>query len=374
MKILPTEITPLKSDYLLQIQKKTEIMPPLSVGEEVEAKIVEKHPSGKMQILLKNHRMIANSDLQFQTGDKIAVRVAQLHPKVILNITHNKSPLNAQLIDHLRFYRSNPKALLEFFKEGIDRLSIKHLGGLVKYLEEKDVKEIQSLFKSLIFSKESMKNPFFLRDYVEKFGYLMEKGLGEALKKKINRTANVNNASQNLKGVLLKISDRIQSLLEARNFPAAEKLASFIRSSLKTIDSHQVINYQFQEQEGKYMFQIPLLFPEKMGLAEIFINFKDRDSKGKGDQGKKSALFLLNMDALGDVVVETQIHEKKIGCILKCEDKEACDFITPFLGELEEKLTGLGYGMENLKCVTKKENLKLKSERQFIRDSIDIKA
>ncbi len=365
MKILPSSITPHKLNSLLQIQKKAEFLPPLSIGEVVEAKIMEKSHSGKALILLKNHKVMADSELVLRKGEKVAVRVAQLHPRVILQIIQNKISQNSRMMDSLRFYRSNPKALFEFFIEGIDRFNLKNLGELATYLGEKDIKNIQSILKSLIFSKESLKNPLFLRDYVYKLGYLMEKELGEALQKKSNRAMNVSNASQNLKGLLLSISDRLKSMMETRNFPATEKLAGFITSSLKIIDSHQVINYMFQEYEGKYMFQIPLLFPENMGLAEIFVKFRDQDSKGKDGQGEKRVLFLLDMDVLGDIVVDTKIETKKIDCVLKCEDKNVCDFIRPFLGELEERLMALGYGVECLKCVTENYNLKTKGELEF---------
>ncbi|MBU8911021.1 MAG: hypothetical protein KOO65_07110, partial [Desulfobacterales bacterium] len=166
---------------------------------------------------------------------------------------------------------------------------------------------------------------------------------------------------------------------ETKNLPAAEKLEGFVRSSLKTIDSHQVINYMFQEYEGKYMFQIPLLFPEKFGLAEIFVKFRDQDSQGKDRQGEKSVLFLLNMDALGDMVVEAKIKTKKIGCVLKCENEIVCDFIRPFLKDLGDKLTALGYEIDYLKCVTEKDNLKIKSEHRefqnlFSLEGVDILA
>jgi len=365
MKILPPAIATHKLNALLQIQKKVEFLPSLLVGEVVEAEIMETSRYGKTLILLKNNRVMASSELLLRKGEKIAVRVAQLHPKVILNIVQDKISQNSGLMDHLRFYRSNPKALFEFFTEGIDRLSPENLGELATVLGKKEVNNIQSVLKSLIFSRESLKTPFFFRDYIYKFGYLMEKGLEEALKKKSNRTTNVRNASQNLKGQLLSVSDRLELLMGTKNFFAAEKLAGFINSSLKTIDSHQVINYLFQEHEGKYMFQIPLLFPEKMGLAEIFVKFRDQDSKGKDSRGERSVLFLLNMDVLGDIVVDAKIKTKKIGCVLKCEDENVCDFIRPFLAELGEKLMALGYGIDCLKCVTEKVNLKIKSEGEF---------
>lgn len=340
-------------------------MPPLSLGEVAEAKIVETSCNGKALILLKNCRIMANSDLEFRKDEKIAVRVEQLHPKVVLHIVQNKISQKSLLMDYLRCYRSNPKALLEAFTEGVDRFSIKNLGELATVLEQEDVNNIQLLLKSLVFSRESLKNTFFFKDFIHNSGYLMEKGLGEALKKKIHGTMNVENATQNLKGILIRMLDRLQPLMETGKFSSAEKLAGFISSSLKTIDVHQMVNYMFQEYEGKYMFQIPLLFPESMGQAEIFVNFRDQDSTGKGSQGKNNVLFLLTMDVLGDIVVEAKIATKKIDCTLKCADEKACDFIRPFLGELKEKLMGLGYGIDCLKCVIEKDKLKTKAEHEF---------
>jgi len=379
MKILPPAIASSKLNYLLQLQKKAAFLPPLSVGEVVEAKILETPRYGKALILLKNHSVMANSELVLRKGETVAVRVTQLHPKVILHIVQNKMSQNFRLMDYLNFYRSNPKALFEFFIEGIDRFSLKNLGELATHLGKKDIKNIQSVLKSLTFSSETLQKPLFLREYAHKFGFLMGKGLGETSKRKSGKTMTVGNAPENLKELLIKMSDRLQSLKETRHLPSAEKLAGFIRSSLKTIDSHQVINYMFQEYEGKYMFQIPLLFPEKFGLAEIFVKFRDQESQGKDRQGEKSVLFLLNMDALGDMVVEAKIKTKKIGCVLKCENEIVCDFIRPFLKDLGDKLTALGYEIDYLKCVTEKDNLKIKSEHRefqnlFSLEGVDILA
>ncbi len=364
MKILPPAIASLKLNHLLQIQKKAEFLPTLSVGEVVEAEIMENSRHGNVLILLKNSRIMANSDLPLNKGEKVAVKVEQLHPGVILRIIPNETLQNPRLMDCLRFYRSNPKALFEFFMKGVDRFSPENLGELAAHLGKEDVKNIQNILESLIFSRESLKKPFFLRDYVHKFGYLMEK---------------VKNPSENLKGLLIRMSDRLQTLIETRNLPAAEKLAGFVRSSLQVIDSHQVINYLFQEHEGKYMFQIPMLFPESMGLAEIFVKFENRDSKGKGRREEKTVLFLLNMDALGDIIVEAKIKANKISCVLKCGDKNLRDFIRPFLEELGEKLMALGYDIDYLKCVTEKDNLKTKVEHRefqnlFTLESVDILA
>jgi len=366
MKILPTTQPVHKPDFLLHIQKKAESLPPLSVGEVVDAEVVEGSRAGKAVILLKGSAIIADTELPLTKGERVAVRVARLHPGVVLRTVHGGILEKAGVVDYLRVYRSNPKALSNLLMEGVDRFSPEKLGDLADRLGKEDAKNIQKIFKSLIFSRETLKNPLFFKEYVHRLGYLMEHTLGKALKRIGGRRGHLGDALDTLKGGLIKVSDRLQPLLRAGDLPAAERLDRFVRSSLQTIESHQVINYLFQEYEGKYLFQIPLLFPDSRGLAEIFVEFKDRDSPGGGRRGGKSVLFLLHMDALGDVVVEAKVEAEKIRCVLKCRDQRICGFMRPLLGELGERLVALGYDIEHLECVTQKDIPKIQDQyREF---------
>jgi len=361
MKILTPAIASNKSNHLLQIQKKAEFLPPLSVGEVVEAEIAESTRYGKALILMKNRPVMAYSELSLTKGEKITVRVAQLHPGVVLHVAQNESSQKSRTMDYSRFNPSDPRVLSEFFMKGIDRFDPEKLGKLAAHLGKEDIKNIQNILKSLIFSRESVKDPLFFRDYIHKFGYLMEKERGDTLKRRSGGTAT---ASRNLKELLLRVSGKLQSLIEIENLPPAEKLAGFVRSSLQTIESHQAVNYLFQEYEGKYMFQIPLLFPESMGMAEIFVKFGEHE--GKGRREGKNILFLLSMDVLGDIVVEATIKTKKIGCLLQCGNENVCDFIRPFLRELEDALMTLGYEIEYLSCITQKSSFRQENEhREF---------
>ena len=353
MKLLPNAPLPHKSDYLLHIQKKAETLPPLSVGEVVEAEVIEGSRHGKAVILLKNSKIMADSDLPLTKGEKVPVRVAQLQPGVVLRIIHGGIAQKAKVVEYLRLYRSNPKALSDLLIEGTSRFSPETLGDLTVHLGRDDAKDIQNVLRSLIFSGETLKNPLFFKEYIHTLGYLMENKLGAALKRRSSgRSAHPGDALHTLKGLLTRISDRLQPLIRRGDLPTAERLAGFVRSSLEVIDSHQVINYLFQEYEGKYMFQVPLLFPDSRGMAEIFVKFGDQSSQGRGRSGGKSVLFLLHMDALGDIVAEAKIERGKVRCVLKCRDNEVRGFIRPLLGGLGERLAGLGYDIEYLECVT----------------------
>ena len=363
----PPAVSPHKSSHQLQIQNRTESLPPLFAGEVVEVEIIEKVGKSNILILLKNNRILADSDLPLRSGEKRLVRVEKLYPRVVFRILQSEKSKNPKIADYMRFYRLNPKLLFDFFKEGVSRFNPENLGELVRYIGRDDLEGIQKIIQSMVVSRENLEKPSFFRDYIYNFGYLMEKGLEKALKKRFGKMSNVRNASQNLKGLLIKMCDKLQLPEGKMNLPGAEGFLRFAHSSLKIIEAHQVVNFISQENENAYMFQIPVSFPENMGLAEIFVKLEDDGSGAGGWKKQKKILFLLNMDALGEIVVETSIEKKNVGCVVKCRDENLRNFISPFLNELGNKLITLGYGINYLKCVVNTDSSGLEDEYRRVR-------
>jgi len=338
-------------NHLLCIQKKLDSLPPLSVGEIVEAEILERQGVRTFLISFKNRSISADSEIPLQVGEKRSVRVEQLSPRVILRVLQNEKSESLKFADFVKYISANPKALLDIFVEGSGRFNLENLGELVTLLGKEDIETIQKLIQSMTMSKGNLNDSFF-KDYIYNLGYLMERELAEVLEKRFGRGKHLASASKNLKGLLGKLSDRINLLTKNDRHPGAERLSNFIRSSLKTIEAHQVVNSLLQDNENEYMFQIPVLFPEYMGLAEIYVKFEDMDSNSGDREKQQKVLFLLNMDALGDIVVEATIESKRIGCVVRCSREEIRAFTVPLLQELEEKLTGVGYDIDHLTCVT----------------------
>jgi hypothetical protein len=377
MKLLSQEITSQKINCALKIQDNPQNLPPLSVGEVVTAEILDTSRSGNVPILLKNKKAMVHCKLPLEKGEKVTVKVAQLHPKVILRIVSDAISRDANLMNCLRLFRSNPKMLFTLFNEAHARFSPDNTDALETFIGTEDIRQIKDMITSLTFSRKSAENPYFFRDFVHKLGYMVEQELGEALKNKSGRTLSVKSAGKNLKTLFQKISDGFQGQPLRGDFPAAEKLSEFVRLALSAIETHQGINYLLQEQEGKYMFQIPLMFPENMGMAEIFVKFNDRESSEKRDHKKKSVLICLDMDAMGPIVVETVIDKKKMGCTLKCKDRNVADFIKPFLVKLGQKLEDLGYKLDHLECrveadTLQKEHVSDELHPLFAQDKVDV--
>lgn len=357
----PITVPPDKSNLIFRIQNTGKSLPLLSIGEIVEAEIIEKLGDNNVLVSVKGRRIVAGSTLNFKRGERINVRVDQTGPHIILRpaqttdaarIPHNLASTSA---------RFHPGALIDLFVEAAQIFDPESMGDLALRLDPKQVETIHNLLQSLILSKSSLNNSFF-KGYLYTFGYLMEKELSRALDKKFGRAAAFKQASQNVKGVLLTLKNDLQNIIKNGEAPGTEKILKYVDSSLNTIEEHQVTNIILQEREQGYLFHIPILSQDGLGLAEVILKFDDSASRKKKGRHIGNVVFLLSMDALGDICVEAKIEAGGIGCEIICENQNIHDFIVPFLHEIKERLSDIGYTVQYITCSVEGDMEKKKQE------------
>ncbi len=329
--------------------------PGMSIGEILEAGVIEKIDDQKMLITLKGVSMRADSEVHLNAGDKIQVKVETLHPQLVLRIVEGGYSEESGLADYLKWHRSNPEALSYMMTEAVRQFNSADLSKLLRYLPGADFQKIVSLLKSLLFSTET-KGSNFLRDYLGKLGLTME----SQLRNVIEGRSNIDGSDlqpENLKGLLTELSSDLHNLLmskdslEGEEQKALASLSKYVDSSVKTIESQQIINIILQEAESKYLFQIPIVFPDGVRKGDIFIEY-DRHSKKEGEKDRYRMIFFLSMDILGDMIIDAELNGDKIDCVVKCADQGVCDFISSFLEELRGSLLALGCKIDMVKCVT----------------------
>ena len=145
--------------------------------------------------------------------------------------------------------------------------------------------------------------------------------------------------------------------LDGEEKMALDSLSKYVDSSIKTIESQQIINIILQEAENKYLFQIPIVFPDGVRNGDIFVEY-DRHSKKGGEKGRYRVIFFLSMDVLGDMIIDARLKGDKIDCIVKCADRDVCEFISSFLEELQESLLTLGCKIDIVKCIAEEDLVK----------------
>ena len=325
-----------------------------SIGEILEAGVVEKLSDRRILITLKGVNLSADSEVTLNAGDKIRIKVESLHPQVILRILERGNLEEFKVADYLRWHRSNPDAISHMITEAVMQFNTGNLVKIIRYLPEEDFQKIFKILKSLFLSPETKGNEY-IKDYLGKLGMLTESQLRQVLEGKSGIGEGCFDP-QNLKSLLMKISEDLHSLLAGKGSFAHEdgillnNLSKYLDSSIKTIEAHQIINVILQESESKYLFQIPILFQDGIRKGDIFVEY-DRNSRGERDKSQYRVIFFLSMDILGDMIIEARLKGDRIDCLIKCLDQEVCDFISSFLEELRNSLSAMGCQIDTVKCV-----------------------
>ena len=339
-----------------QINKSPTVFP-FSVGD-IHTGIVEKVGPAKILLTIKNQSFLADSDLPLKVGDKLLVRVEQLQPQIVLKVVNPEGAPSSLMNDYLRLYMEKPEALMDIFKRGSEVINQNLPKGLLHESAKESIGNILRTIDSLIFSQKTAQNSSFIKDYAANLGFLLEHGLLKTLQAR--REQGGYQAPEGLKGAFIKLAEELQSLIKDGRSVGQEdtqkltQLLKFAESSVKAIETGQIMNIISQENDGRYALQIPLLFPDGIKAGEIFI---ETGEKGKGverEKNKYRVAIFLSMDALGDMMVDVNMTGAKIDCLFKFEAREARDFFNYLLPELEKALSLLGYEGEYLTCITDK--------------------
>jgi hypothetical protein len=381
---MPFIFIPIISSHKLnqaQFHSKNSIpFPGISIGEVLEAGVIEKIDNQKMLITLKGVSMQADSEVHLNAGDKIQVKVETLHPQLVLRVMESGYSEESNLADYLRWHRSNPEALSHMVTEAMRQFNSADLGKLLRYLPGEDLQKIFTMLKSLLYSTETSDSNF-LRDYLSKLGLTMESQLRDVVEGRSN-IGDGDLQAENLKSQLTELSSDLHSLLmnddslEGEERRVLASLSKYVDSSIKTIESQQIINVILQEAENKYLFQIPFVFPDGVRKGDIFVEY-DRHSKKEGDKGQYRIIFFLNMDVLGDMIIDAELKGDKIDCVVKCVDRNVCEFISSFMEELRESLFAIGCKVDMVKCIAEGDLVKERADYYqnsvlYNRDVIDL--
>lgn len=342
-------ILSLSADRVLSLSR--EALPRLTVGDILKAQVLEVGGGRSCIISLKDTVIPARSEAALRAGDSIVVRVERLLPRVILSLLETEEPARPVREDYLRWYRSNPDALRNLFARAAEELHPGPEAALSRHLIPERLQSIHRLMASLFFSKENAGKGFSLREYAENLGLFWESSLGKALSGRRPDAA----GKGCLKEMLMKVLGELRSAAEGGAVPEGERAGlwrgiEFLETSVRAIETHQIMNILSREQDGGFLFQIPFDFPGGVRTGDIFIR-RDDGGRGSGEDAGCEAIVLLDMDALGRIVVEARMRGEGIRCLIRCESPEVRDFISGYLDDLKEAVRAAGLKIESAACL-----------------------
>jgi hypothetical protein len=382
---MPTVIAPSGSDgNIFALQKAAEIskptlMPSLVPGERLNVLVLGNSHNGKTLLQVKDSALLAESPLPLQSGETLTVQVDQLHPILVLRTISAANHEISITNQFLKVYRSNPDAL----KEMIGSLKTLFTDGTLKqlshFLSKQETQNLHNILKQIIISEDNIANPLFLKDYVSALGLTGEHRLMRALSDP--SVLKEQKSGVTLKEILLKLSTELTAVQTALGddnldgFPIRQ-LSDFADQAATVIESLQIVNVLAQRQDGLYMLQLPIQFPDGIRMQEIFIEADQGNGKEDAEKNCRVVLFL-DMDSLGELAVDMGITNATFNCTFKCQDQQVFDFLQPLLPALDQALSETDYTVGIVQCVLDRDVRSwmqdfLQDHSLFTQNSIDL--
>jgi hypothetical protein len=335
-------------DPVLQIKLSHQPPTGFSVGQTVEARVMERLGDGRFVITVGDSHLTAEAESALQPGQTMTLRVDSLSPRVLLSVV--SPPEERITAEYLRVFRSNPGALAESLGELEGILGGPGDSDLTRLVGRDNLKAILDGLGSASLGREQLEKGFSLRGAIRSLGLMLESELKAALE---NPGASPASSAANLKTALMKALEEMRANLESAGLDPADRKAMrevipVLERAVRSIESQQVLNVYFHETEGKILVQVPVLLPGLMGKANIFIHGEEGQSGGEKRKDAFRVVFALEMDALGDVIAQATFRGKTLSCHIRCGDESMAAFITGLLPELESQLIGAGYRVVEL--------------------------
>ncbi|NLN59112.1 MAG: flagellar hook-length control protein FliK [Deltaproteobacteria bacterium] len=344
--------------------------PPMKPGENLEARITQKLDGNRVVVMLKGAPVTAEAVMPLQVGQTLQVQVESLQPRILLRVIPGDAGGEQALISgYLKAFRAAPLAMADLFQSAGVLFSPENLKTLPEGLLRDRSDALGRLIRTLIFSTETMKNPLFIRDFLTHSGLLLEHALRKAVLEKGPPPS-----GNDLKSAMFRLSDEIRSWLAGRpdirdgETGALLRLADFADRSVRHLETGQVLNVVSGERDSRFMVQIPFAFPHGPAMQDIFIEFGGRGDETEKEEGAPlRVVFFLNLEALGEMMIDLGVREREVTADLLCQNVDTSALVTAHLAELEESLQALGFQVMRMTCGVRDDVEAAK--RDYLRDA-----
>jgi hypothetical protein len=337
----------------LQIQQGARPLSHLSVGQILEARILGRLDGERLLVSIQEQSLVARTAIPLQAGENIRVKVEGMNPLLTLVLMERSSGESIRTGEALQSMRAEPLALAKSLIGLLEALDPENPGAFRTLPAKGEAGRILQLLQSLVLPKNTVENPLWIKDCLQSLGLLLESDVRKEFQK--GSSTGLQERAVNLKELLLNMVETLRTQGDGEGGKGLPQKLSLFEGALRNIENLQVLNVLFQEQEGKYLLQIPFLLSGRMTTADIFVYVdQENQQRKKGSEGYR-VVFALHMDALGDIMIQAKWKGKRLGCLIECGSDEIRDFIRPSLAVLAERLGALGFQTGEMTCTVKKD-------------------
>jgi hypothetical protein len=361
--------------------------PSLSVGDRLEAVVLEVRENGLLLLDLGSTRVLAETKLPLGEGERFTARVVRNAPEIVLQILADEPREgHAGLPESLCLFRSKPGLVEDMFRQlaALVESLAEDRGGDRSPLLAAARNSLQSLLSSLIFSGAGTQ----ARDGVRQFLAGLDApadgdGNPGARFTAVNDLAGA--ARGTLREALLRLSEAAGRELAAADAGASARrdlqhVASTARSALEVLEVLRDVNNLSRREGGPLVIQMPAAFPGGIRIQDLFIYPEGGREGGDAAAGKSFRVVLcLNMETLGDILVDARLSGGRMTGALSCGTEEVRQYLQSAMDELRERLAAAGLPETGIVCLTDRHIARAILERRhslplFQKDAVNVYA
>jgi len=326
----------------------------LKPGRIVDAKVLDVTAPNRVQLLVDGQKLTVSTQLPLTRGMDIPMKVVRFQDGIVLKpFTTPSSPamntgrpissVPAILPDSTALHGTEKSLQTASFQSFSPAKIFQGLGALSQAREPL----LNDILMGLSL-KSDVRDDQFLHKIIENMGLSFEKklanGFEDAPDKKTVAHVIKQMAGQDLKAASLSLagmeSDPNKAIVLKH---ISDALDNFAQLNVKSGDSGQ-------SQDGiRFLLPFPVWREDGFDFGQLMV---DMGKTGKTNTKKKilSISFLLNMTALGPLRADFSILDKTITGRFLLEKQEICDYLTPKVSQLRQRLSGIGYQAGNIDC------------------------
>jgi hypothetical protein len=311
-------------------------LPALELGQELEAVVIEELGGGRVLLQIDDALVEAEGPENLETGQPVRLRVEQLQPRVLLQITGRGSTLAA---DAARLLRSELTAgqqageLLDMLRYELAALPNVHSP------EDAGSPKLAHLRAWIATTLDSSAppSPEMIALWGRDGGLFYESKLFD--QEAAHRESLTDLATRDFKGLLLG------ALEELKDNALSAGLKEALAAQLKNVERQQVANVLAQLEGGGLQLQIPIFTAAGFFTALLALQPDGRNSSNDAPSGERGyrLLFALDLEAFGATRIDAYVGGKELRAAFFVDRETSLEVIRRELPSFRDGLLALGY-------------------------------
>jgi len=337
----------------------------LKPGQTVAAKVLDVTSQNRVQLLVGGQKLTVSSQLPLARGMNIPMKVVRSQDGIVLKpVSALSGPASTDpagsginstrgpVVNAGGLMASVPATLPDSnpfpgTESAFQSFSLAKIFQGLSELSQIREPMLNDILMGLAL-KSDVRDDQFLPKIIENMGLGFEKKLAAGLENASDKKAVAHVikqlAGQDLKAASLSLSTAESDPGKASVFKhIADALDNFAQLNVKSGDSGQ-------NQDGaRFLLPFPVWREDGFDFGQLMV---DMGKTGTANTKKKmlSISFLLNMTALGPLRADFSILNKTIIGRFLLENQVICDYLTPKISDLRQRLSGIGYQAGNIDC------------------------